>query len=415
MPGPQPAGDEPPPDGRIPHSSLAGLGSRPFGVYVHVPFCATRCGYCDFNTYTADELGVSSVDAPSGGSRAGWADAVVAEWRLARSVLGAGRPPIDTVFVGGGTPTLLPASSLVQVLDALRADPGLVTDAEVTVEANPETLTPTLLRELRDGGVTRVSMGMQSACDHVLSVLDRVHTPGRVAVAVADARAAGFDDLSLDLIYGTPGESLDDWSRTLDTALGLAPDHVSAYALIVEPGTRLAARVSRGEIDAPDDDLMASMYELADDRFATAGLRWYEISNWARAGHSCRHNRHYWQDADWWGLGPGAHSHVGGVRWWNVKHPAAWAARLASGRSPAAARETLDAPTRRLERVMLGLRTVDGASRRDIEDALGASASVRLQELGDDGLVERSSGMADRVVLTRRGRLLADAVTLRLT
>jgi oxygen-independent coproporphyrinogen-3 oxidase len=339
----------------------------------------------------------------------------VSEWRLARSVLGAGRPPIDTVFIGGGTPTLLPPSALLQVLDALRADPGLAPDAEVTVEANPETLTPTSLRELRGGGVTRLSMGMQSACEHVLSVLDRVHTPGRVMAAVADARAAGFDNLSLDLIYGTPGESLADWTYTIEAALRLAPDHVSAYALIVEPGTRLAARVARGEVDPPDDDLMASMYELADDRFTAAGLRWYEISNWARPGRACRHNLHYWQETDWWGLGPGAHSHVGGVRWWNVKHPAAWAARLASGRSPAAARETLDEPTRRLERVMLGLRTVDGAFRRDIEDAVGADAPARLRELDDDGLVENGSEMAERVVLTRRGRLLADAVTLRLT
>ena len=415
MPGPQPAGDEPPPDGRVPPPSLAGLGSRPFGVYVHVPFCATRCGYCDFNTYTAEELGAPSAGGPSGGSRAGWGDAVVSEWRLARTVLGSGRPPIDTVFIGGGTAPLLPPSTLVQVLDALRADPGLAPNAEVTVEANPETLTPTSLRELREGGVTRVSMGMQSACEHVLSVLDRVHTPGRVAAAVADVRAAGFDNLSLDLIYGTPGESLADWTYTLEAALGMAPDHVSAYALIVEPGTRLAARVARGEIDAPDDDLMASMYELADDRLTAAGLGWYEISNWARPGRVCRHNLHYWQDTDWWGLGPGAHSHVGGVRWWNVKHPAAWADRLARGLSPAAARETLDEPTRRLERVMLGLRTVDGATRRDIEDAVGADAIARLRELGDDGLVENGSEMAERVVLTRRGRLLADAVTLRLT
>lgn len=415
MPGPQPAGDEPPPDGRIPPTSLAALGSRPFGVYVHVPFCATRCGYCDFNTYTAEDLGTPSDGAASGGSRAGWPDAVVSEWRLARSVLTGSRPPIDTVFIGGGTPTLLPPAALVQVLDALRADPGLAADAEVTVEANPETLTPSSLRELREGGVTRLSMGMQSASEHVLSVLDRVHTPGRVAAAVTDARAAGFDNLSLDLIYGTPGESLADWALTLDTALGLAPDHVSAYALIVEPGTRLAARVARGEIDRPDDDLMASMYELADDRLTAAGLQWYEISNWARPGHACRHNLHYWQDTDWWGLGPGAHSHVGGVRWWNVKHPAAWAARLANGLSPAAARETLDEPTRRLERVMLGLRTVHGAARRDIDDALGVDATALLRELGDDGLVENGCWTAERVVLTRRGRLLADAVTLRLT
>jgi putative oxygen-independent coproporphyrinogen III oxidase len=410
-----PTGEPAPPDGRLPHGATVRLAERRFGVYVHVPFCATRCGYCDFTTYTAEELGGGSGGLPSGGSRAGWADAIVSEWRLARDVLGASRPAIDTVFIGGGTPTLLPPDDLRRVLDALRADPGLTAGAEVTVEANPETLTPSGLRRLRDGGVTRLSMGMQSACEHVLAVLDRVHTPGRVVEAVADARAAGFDNLSLDLIYGTPGESLEDWQRTLDVVVGLEPDHVSAYALIVEPGTRLAARVARGEIAHPDDDLMAAMYELADDRLASAGFEWYEISNWARPGRSCRHNVHYWRDTDWWGLGPGAHSHVGGVRWWNVKHPATWASRLDDGLSPAAAREVLDEPTRRLERIMLGLRTDSGASLHDVQAALPEDAHARVRELVDNGLVQEEPVRQGRVVLTRRGRLLADAVTLRVT
>ncbi len=273
----QPTGDRAPADGRLPEEATRSLGSRPFGVYVHVPFCATRCGYCDFNTYTADELGTTL-----GASRAGWADAVEAEWRLARRVLGASRPPIDTVFFGGGTPTLLPPADLLRVVDTLRADPGLAAGAEVTVEANPETLTRDGLSALRDGGVTRLSMGMQSASEHVLAVLDRMHSPGRVVAAVADARAVGFDSVSLDLIYGTPGESLEDWRHTLDVTLGLQPEHVSAYALIVEPGTRLAGRVARGEVASPDDDVMASMYDMADDALRGAGLDWYEISNWAR-------------------------------------------------------------------------------------------------------------------------------------
>ena len=407
----QPTGDRAPADGRLPEEATRSLGSRPFGVYVHVPFCATRCGYCDFNTYTADELGTTP-----GASRAGWADAVEAEWRLARRVLGASRPPIDTVFFGGGTPTLLPPADLLRVVDTLRADPGLAAGAEVTVEANPETLTRDGLSALRDGGVTRLSMGMQSASEHVLAVLDRMHSPGRVVAAVADARAVGFDSVSLDLIYGTPGESLGDWRHTLDVTLGLQPEHVSAYALIVEPGTRLAGRVARGEVASPDDDVMASMYDMADDALRGAGLDWYEISNWAREPrHRSRHNLHYWRDTDWWGLGPGAHSHVGGVRWWNVKHPASWSQRLGDGASPAAARETLDEATRRLERVMLGLRTIDGAAVADVQASVGPGALARLDGLVDDGLVQPVPLEDARVVLTRRGRLLADAVTLRLT
>lgn len=407
----QPTGDQAPPDGRLPADVTRRLGGRPFGVYVHVPFCATRCGYCDFNTYTADELGTTP-----GASRAGWADAVLAEWRLARNVLGEARPPVDTVFFGGGTPTLLPPADLLRVLDALRGDPGLADGAEVSVEANPETLTPATLAALRAGGVTRLSMGMQSATPHVLAVLDRVHTPGRVASAVADARAAGFDSLSLDLIYGTPGESPADWAHTLQVTLGLAPDHVSAYALVVEPGTRLAVRVARGQIAAPDDELMASMYEVADEALRQAGFEWYEISNWARSPrHRSRHNLHYWRDSDWWGLGPGAHSHVGGVRWWNVKHPAAWSQRLDAGLSPAAARETLDEATRRLERIMLGLRTADGAAVADVAASVGPQARVRLDDLVGDGLVQPAPLGSGQVTLTRRGRLLADAVTLRLT
>jgi len=407
----QPTGEQAPLDGRLPDAATRRLGARPFGVYVHVPFCATRCGYCDFNTYTADELGTAPAT-----SRAGWADAVVAEWSLARAVLGERLPPIDTVFIGGGTPTLLPPEDLRRVLDALADDPGLASDVEVTVEANPETLSAESLAALRAGGINRLSMGMQSASEHVLAVLDRVHTPGRVARGVADARAAGFSSLSLDVIYGTPGESLSDWEHTLDVLIDLSVDHVSAYALIVEPGTRLAAQVARGEVAAPDDDLMAVMYETAQERLATAGFDWYEISNWARAPrHRSRHNVHYWGDTDWWGLGPGAHSHVSGVRWWNVKHPAAWAGRLAAGRSPAAAREVLDEPTRRTERIMLGLRTIDGAQVSDVQAALGSTADDRLAEAVREGLVEASGLARGSVVLTLRGRLLADAVTLRLT
>jgi len=369
---------------------------------VHVPFCLTRCGYCDFNTYTADELG----QAP-GASRASWAEGALAELRLARQVLGERDLPVQTVFFGGGTPTLLPPEDLVRVVAAIAAEFGLAPDAEITTESNPESVGPVRLAALRAGGFTRVSFGMQSARPHVLAVLDRVHTPGRALQAVAEALSAGFEHVNLDLIYGAPGESVADWQASLEAALAADPDHVSAYALIVEDGTRLAARVRRGELPVPDDDEMADKYLLADELLSAAGLGWYEVSNWARSAQArCRHNLLYWRGGDWWGIGPGAHSHVAGVRWWNVKHPASWADRLAAGHSPAAAREDLDAQTRRTERVLLELR-LDSGLPLSVLDPAGRAAASRSVE---SGLLEESALRAGRAVLTKQGRLLADAV-----
>ncbi|MGH8823374.1 MAG: radical SAM family heme chaperone HemW [Jiangellaceae bacterium] len=402
MPSTLPDGEPAPADGALPPSALEGFGTRPFGMYLHVPFCATRCGYCDFNTYTAEELGTDP-----GASRASWADAAVAEIRLARRVLGDVDAPVSTVFVGGGTPTVLPAEDLGRVLRAVAAEFGLASGVEVTTEANPESVGPRSLAQLRDAGFTRVSLGMQSARPHVLAVLDRVHTPGRAAEAVHEAHGAGFEHVSLDLIFGTPGESIDDWRASLDHALSAGPDHVSAYALIVEDGTRLAARIRRGELPMPDDDDQADKYLLADAELAAAGFSWYEISNWAASDDArCVHNGLYWTGADWWGVGPGAHSHVGGTRWWNAKHPAAWAERLAAGVSPALAREVLDADTRRVERVLLETRMVGGLDVRVLDDG-GRVAATRL---AGDGLIDAGPLDDGRVVLTLRGRLLADAV-----
>jgi oxygen-independent coproporphyrinogen-3 oxidase len=369
----------------------------PFGVYVHVPYCATRCGYCDFNTYVAPEA-----------ERAGWAGAAVAEVELAAGVLGAGRAA-DTVFFGGGTPTLLPAGDLARVLDAIRDRLGLAPDAEITTEANPEDVSAETPAALRSAGFTRVSLGMQSAVAHVLAALGRRHTPERPAAAVAEARAAGFEHVSLDLIYGTPGESEADWDASLRAVLAAGPDHVSAYALSVEPGTALAARVRRGALPAPDPDEAADRYLAADDAFAAAGLSWYEISNWA-AGEAarCRHNLGYWRGGDWWGIGPGAHSQVGAERWVNARRPAAWAAALARRASPAAAREALSPAVRRFERIMLGVRLAEGLAVAALSPA-GAAAAERLVA---DGLLERPGG---RVRLTREGRLKADAVVRALT
>ncbi len=400
MPSTPPPGEPAPRDGALPASALEGLGRRSFGIYVHVPYCATRCGYCDFNTYTAAELG-------GGASQQTYVDQAVEEVRQARRVLGDVDLPVSTVFVGGGTPTLLAAADLARVLEAVRAEFGVAPGAEVTTEANPDSVGPRSLSELRAAGFTRVSFGMQSAVPHVLATLERTHTPGRAAVAATEARAAGFEHVNLDLIYGTPGETIEDWETSLDAALAAQPDHVSAYALIVEEGTRLAGRVRRGEIDAPDDDDLADKYLLADSRLSSAGLSWYEVSNWAIDQPArCRHNELYWTGADWWGIGPGAHSHVGGTRWWNVRHPTAYAERIAAGASPAQAREVLDAETRRTERVLLEIRLRGGLSFDLLDDAGRAAAATSVEE----GLLDAAAADRGRAVLTRRGRLLADAV-----
>ncbi len=395
MPSSPPPGEPVPADGALPEESLAGLGKSPFGIYVHVPFCAHRCGYCDFNTYVDNE-----------GLAASYVDSAVAELQLARRVLGDAMPLAQTVFVGGGTPTLLPAADLARLVTAIRDVVGLADDAEVTTEANPESVDGEYLANLRHGGFTRLSFGMQSARPHVLAVLERRHTAGRPEQCVAWARAAGFEQVSLDLIYGTPGETDDDWRASLDAVVGADPEHVSAYGLTVEPGTALHGRVGRGELSPPDDDVMADRYETADDVLSAAGYDWYEISNWSRPGGQCRHNLGYWADGDWWGVGPGAHSHVGGTRWWNVRLPRDYAARLGAGQSPGEAREVLDGESRRVERVLLGIRLSSGHPASDLRPAGLAAAS----SYADRGLLDADALADGRLLLTRRGRLLADAV-----
>ena len=398
----QPTGEIPPLDGALPEESAGAWGERDFGFYVHVPFCASRCGYCDFNTYTAPELaGSTGVD------RATFAEYLAGEVAVARRVLGDRDVPVRTVFVGGGTPTLLAPDDLGSVLRRIDAEFGLAPEAEVTLEANPDSVDPATLARLREMGFTRISFGMQSAVPHVLAVLERTHTPGGALRAVSEARAAGFDQISLDLIYGSPGESLDDWESTVEAALSAEVGHISAYSLIVEPGTRLAGAVRRGAIEAPDDDLMADMYDLADEAFLGAGLPWYELSNWAVPGQECRHNVAYWRGDDWWGVGPGAHSHVSGTRWWNVKHPAAYVERLRAGQSPAVGREVLDDDTRAVEGILLGVRMADGLR----VDGLTAAQRREVDVLVADGLGSVSGGW---FLLTRPGRLLADAVVRRL-
>jgi oxygen-independent coproporphyrinogen-3 oxidase len=320
--------------------------------------------------------------------------------------------PASTVFFGGGTPTLLPASALAEILSAIDAEFGLAADAEITVEANPETVDERSLAELRAAGITRISLGMQSAVPHVLAVLDRTHRPGRPQQCAAWARAAGFEHVSLDLIYGTPGETPADWECSVGAALAAGPDHISAYALIVEDGTRLAARIRRGELPPPDDDELADRYLATEEWLSAAGFTWYEVSNWAtRPSGRCRHNQHYWTGGDWWGIGPGAHSHVGGTRWWNVRHPAAYARRITAGASPGQAREILGDGERLLEQVMLATRLAEGCPVGLLSERGRAAARSAVAR----GLAEPGAYTDGRVVLTTGGRLLADAVIRDLT
>lgn len=372
---------------------LAHLPGRAFGIYIHVPFCATRCGYCDFNTYTPAELGGANPD--------GWLAALRVELRLATERVGS--VPVQTVFVGGGTPSLLGGTGLAAVLGAVRDNFDLAVGAEVTTEANPESTSPEMFATLREAGYTRVSLGMQSAAPQVLAVLDRTHSPGRAPAAALEARAAGFEHVNIDLIYGTPGETDDDLRRSIDVAVGAGVDHVSAYSLIVEDGTALARRVRRGEIARPDDDVLAQRYELLDSRLSAAGLHWYEVSNWSAEGGQCRHNLGYWGGGEWWGAGPGAHGFLGDTRWWNVKHPNAYAQALDDGRLPVADFEKLDARDRHVEEVMLRVRLRDGLP----VALLDAGEQVRAETLCGEGLLLRRR---DTLVLTDRGRLLADGV-----
>ena len=400
MPSVQLDGEPVPDDGTLPADALARFGHRPFGFYVHVPYCATRCGYCDFNTYTAKELG-------AGAAQSDYAQTAIGEIRLARQALGSRHVPAETVFFGGGTPTLLPPADLVAILKAVREEFGLTSDAEITTEANPESVDEKYLVALAEGGFNRISFGMQSASGHVLQLLDRRHTPGRPEQCVRWAYDAGFEQVNLDLIYGTPGETEADWRSSLEAVIGAYPDHVSAYSLIVEQGTRLAARIGRGELPDIDEDVHADRYLLADELLAEAGYRWYEVSNWAVSEDAeCRHNQLYWTGGDWWGVGPGAHSHVNGLRWWNVKHPAAYAARLAAGLSPGHAREQLAAEDRRIERILLELRLSSGLDLGLLRPPGRAAAARALA----DGMLEAIPYADGHAILTRQGRLLADAL-----
>lgn len=412
-----------------------------FEVYIHVPFCLRRCGYCDFNTYTAVDLG-------GGASRGNYAAMTIREMRLVRDWQerhGIAEPPASTVFFGGGTPTILPADDLIAILNAIRELWGVEDGAEITTEANPDTVDAATIRALADGGFTRVSFGMQSAVPHVLRTLDRTHTPANVEAGVRAAGAAGLRS-SVDLIYGAPGEGLEDWRTSVRTAIDLGVNHISAYALTVEPTTKMGRQIAAGVLPKPDDDDEAAKYEIADELFSAAGLQWYEISNWARPGYESRHNLGYWRNVDWAGIGPGAHSHYnrvepascrsesersarphgsspqdcdahGAIRSWDLAHPRLWSERVNAGQVPWAGSESITPMEALEETIMLGLRLREGLDLTALKTSLdvgGAASSdidAGVTELEREGLVERRGS---RFIPTLRGRLLNDAVIERM-
>jgi len=382
--------------------------SRRLSFYVHIPYCVKRCGYCDFNTYTpTDLLSQNSTHNDSAGVQTvanGYIDLVIQEIELARRTVG--KASVPTIFFGGGTPTLLPARDLVRIVDAISGRFSLERRCEITVEANPDSVTKESLATLRAGGINRISFGMQSAVPHVLKVLDRTHRSENLVSATQWAKEVGFDHISVDLIYGTPGESLNDWKVSIDAALALPIDHISAYALIVEQGTKLARQVNSGEITMPDDDETAEKYRMADDSFSQAGFTWYELSNWARPGGECRHNIAYWQNSEWWGLGPGAHSHIENSRWWNVKHPNSYRAKITANETPIQEREELSLDNQRTENLMLAIRMKAGIALKNLseEQCVAAEKYVGSKHL-DLEKWERGA-----LVLTQSGRLIADRI-----
>ena len=391
---------EPPAFGQASNSS-----GRSFHAYVHIPFCRVRCGYCDFNTYTASEL--------RGTSQAGFASVLMREieyagLELARQGFTPLRPA-STVFFGGGTPSQLPAADLAAVLARLRDTFGFTDDVEITTEANPDDVSQRFVDDLKEAGFSRVSLGMQSAVSDVLATLERTHTPANVPLAIDSIKRAGLKS-SVDLIYGAPGETLEQWRVSIEEAIELQPDHISAYSLIVEPGTKLARQIAKGEVAEPDEDLQADKYELAEKLLSAAGFNWYEVSNWSRSRETrSAHNIAYWKSQDWWGFGPGAHSHVGETRFWNAKHPATYQSALDAGKPPAVGSERIDSETRRVEKLLLEVRTFDGISVSEAKVA-NPNASKVISELIADGLIEGPKAISGQITLTLKGRMLADHV-----
>ncbi|MEY2663249.1 MAG: hypothetical protein RIR35_57 [Actinomycetota bacterium] len=374
--------------------------SRRLSFYIHIPYCVKRCGYCDFNTYTPSELMGPDLESVS----KNYISAVLKEIELAQKTVGAAEVP--SIFFGGGTPSLMPAAELARVIQEIRDRFELSPDIEITIEVNPDSVSLDFLEKMRQAGANRISMGMQSAVPHVLKVLDRTHNPENVSTAVEKARKAGFEHVSVDLIYGAPGESVSDWQQSVTSALQLPIDHISAYALIIEKGTKLAAQISRGEVQMPPDEETAEKYLIADSAFEAAGFNWYELSNWSKPGGQCRHNIAYWNGSMWWGVGPGAHSYFDNRRWWNVKHPATYQQKINAGESPVQSEEILSEENLADEYLMLQIRRREGIPHRNLKD----SQVSRAAEYVDSGHLDQAEWTAQKLVLTQQGRLIADRI-----
>ena len=385
-----PEGSPAPLDGNL--TNLFDLVNKPFSLYVHVPYCLKRCGYCDFNTYTPSELDrEDQIES--------WLNSAVKEIELARRVLKE-ELTIDTIFFGGGTPSLLDSNTVDNFIQSVKSNFKLKPGLEITIEANPDSITEEKSQRWLNSGINRVSIGMQSSTKEVLKKLDRTHNPDNVSHSVDILKKSGFDNFSLDLIYGTPGESLNDWENSLKDAIALNPPHISAYSLVIEPGTKMGAQLNRGEISQVNDDEAADKYQLADEMLNKNNYSWYEISNWAKKDKECKHNLNYWLGNNWWGIGPGAHSHVNGVRWWNHKLPKVWRELLEKQNSPALAREVLSEDQIKSEQIMLLSRLRTGLGNQELDEN-------RIENLIANQLATLD---ANKIVLTLKGRLLADEV-----
>jgi len=370
--------------------------------YIHIPYCVKRCGYCDFNTYTPAELQLTEGLTQISNS---YIDLLVKEIEFARNQVGESAI-VPSIFFGGGTPSLMEASDIKRVITAISEQFKLDPIAEVTLETNPDTVTKEKLKQFYDAGVNRISFGMQSSVPHVLKTLDRTHNPENLPQVTKWASEVGFKEISVDLIYGTPGESKQDWQQSIDSALALPISHISAYALIVEEGTKLAAQIKRGEIAKPDDDLTAEKYIMADKAFTTAGFNWYELSNWAKPNSQSKHNLAYWLGHNWWGAGPGAHSHINGKRFWNVKHPNLYKQKIQANETVILDSEVLKGSQIESERLMLSIRLPQGVAK----NTLNNQQILELTDYVNSGHLDQENWNLGRATLTLDGRLIADRI-----
>ncbi len=370
--------------------------------YIHIPYCIKRCGYCDFNTYTPSELQITTGLKNITNS---YTTLLITEIKSARKQVGE-RAVVPSIFFGGGTPSLMEAEDIKSIISTIGSEFDLAGDIEITLESNPDTVDKDKLEKFYQAGINRISFGMQSAVPHVLATLDRTHNPDNLYQVTKWASEVGFKEISVDLIYGTPGESKSDWQKSIDAALSLPITHISAYALIIEEGTKLAAQIKRGEVDQVDDDLTAEKYLMADSAFTKFGFNWYELSNWSKVNSESKHNLAYWLGKNWWGAGPGAHSHLNGKRFWNVKHPNLYKQKIDANESPVADSEDLKELQIESERLMLSIRLPSGVEK----NTLNEQQILDLSGYVESGHLDKGDWDNGRATLTLDGRLIADRI-----